>query len=126
VRPARLADRETNLFEDPEGVAVRRCWGELSGTPVGGKQSVGMAIIPKNTNPYSPNTCKMSICLQSSFPSGKIGKRPIRNHPLPKGETLVLEYRLWVHPGRATEKELSDVWAAYNRPAQSGVKSNCK
>ena len=59
--------------------------------------------------------------MQSTFPTARI-----RKHPLPRGTTLTLGYRLWVHPGTATEEELVDAWAAYNRPGGSGAEDKCE
>ena len=36
-----------------------------------------------------------------------------REVPLPKGKTLTLNYRLWIHPGALGEGEIIDAWNAY-------------
>ena len=41
---------------------------------------------------------------------------------MPKGETIRLRYRLWVHAGGAPDEEtLRSLWAAYNQPSVSGA-----
>jgi hypothetical protein len=35
---------------------------------------------------------------------------------LSKQKTLVLKYRLWVHPGASDEATLAAVWATYAKP----------
>ena len=100
---------------DPPDAKPRRCWLDYSGRFSGGKDIAGVAILEHPSNPRYPNELQEypSInCVMSAFP----GDREV---PLPKDKTLTLKYRLWVHPGRADEKALGDVWSAYANPPKA-------
>jgi hypothetical protein len=100
---------------DPPGAKPRRSWLDYSGIFPGGKQVAGVAIFEHPTNPRYPNELQEypSInCVMPAFP----GEREV---PIPKGHTLTLKHRLWIHPGRADEKMLADVWSAYANPPKA-------
>jgi hypothetical protein len=94
---------------DPPEAKPRRSWLDYSGLFSGAKEVVGVTILEHPTNPGYPSELQAyaSInCVMPAFP----GEREV---PIPKGQTLTLKHRLWIHPGRADEKTLADIWSAY-------------
>jgi hypothetical protein len=100
---------------DPPETKPRRSWLDYSGIFPGGKQVAGVTIFEHPGNPRYPSELQAfaSInCVMPAFP----GEREV---PIPKGQTLTLKHRLWIHPGRADEKTLADVWSAYATPPKA-------
>ena len=102
------------LHTDPEDSKPRRVWADYSADFPGGKGRTGIALLEHPTNPDYPSQLQeygRINCVMSAFP----GDREVS---LPKGETVVLKYRIWIHAGTADEKTLGQVWAAYsNQPS---------
>ncbi len=91
-------------------IVHRDGWGELVGTPPGGDGPIGLAILQHPTNPRYPGDWAQYPrinWLQPTFPAK--GEK----FPLSTREPLVLRYRLWVHRGAATEKQLADQARAF-------------
>jgi hypothetical protein len=94
---------------DPENAKPRRAWIDYSAVFPGGSQRVGITLLEHPTNPDYPSELQAYAnlnCVMSAFPGA-------REVPLPKGETVVLEYRIWIHSGAAGEKILGEVWDGY-------------
>ena len=91
-------------------IVHRDGWGELVGTPPGGDGPIGLAILQHPTNPRYPGDWAQYPrinWLQPTFPAK--GEK----FPLSTREPLVLRYRLWVHRGAATEKQLAEQARAF-------------
>ena len=111
-------ERQIRMHIDPPGAAPRRAWYHLTGRFPGGKGPAGMVLLESVTNPDYPNQP------QTNEGGTKPGEYPPwrsvqpawpgdREVPLPKGKTLTLDYRLWIHPGALSEDEIIDAWSAY-------------
>jgi hypothetical protein len=111
-------ERKIAMHIDPPGASPRRAWFHLTGRFPGGKGPAGVLMLESVSNPDYPNQP------QSKEPGAKPGEYPPwrsvqpaypgdREVPLPKGKTLVLRYRLWIHGGALEEKEIIDAWSAY-------------
>ena len=103
---------------DPENSTPRRAWIDYSAVFPGGSETAGIALLEHPTNPDYPSELQeypKLNCVMSAFP----GNREVA---LPKGQTVVLKYRLWIHPGAADEKTLGQVWAAYSASPQIAIK----
>jgi len=108
-RAAPCQEREITLFADPAGGEPRRAWLDYSGVFAGGKGPAGVTILEHVTNPDYPSPLQQypgCNCVMPAFPAD-------REVPLAPGKTLVLNNRLWIHPGRADAVKLADVWLAY-------------
>jgi len=116
-RAAPTKEQKIVRHVDPPDVKPRRSWLDYSGLFPGGKQVAGVAIFEHPTNPKYPNVLLEYPginCVMPAFP----GEAEV---PIPKGKTLTLKHRLWIHPGRADEKALADVWSAYANPPKAKV-----
>ena len=105
-------------YADPENSKPRRAWLDYSANFPGGNGPAGITLLEHPTNPDYPSELQEYArlnCVMSAFPGA-------REVPLPKDGTLVLKYRIWIHPGTADEKTLGQVWAAYSNPPQIAVK----
>jgi hypothetical protein len=111
-------ERKIAMHIDPPGASPRRAWFHLTGRFPGGKGPAGVLMLESVSNPDYPNQP------QSKEPGAKPGEYPPwrsvqpaypgdREVPLPKGKTLVLRYRLWIHGGVLEEREIIDAWSAY-------------
>jgi len=119
-RAAPTKEQKIVRHVDPPGAKPRRSWLDYSGIFPGGKEVVGVAIFEHPTNPRYPSELleyPTINCVMPAFP----GEREV---PIPKGETLTLKHRLWIHPGRADEKTLADVWSAYADPPKATLIKN--
>ena len=99
---------------DPEDSMPRRAWLDYSAIFPGGKGRTGITLLEHSTNPDYPSELQEYAninCVMSAFPGA-------REVALPKGEAVVLQYRIWIHSGTAEEKTLGQVWAAYSSPPQ--------
>lgn len=114
LRAAPCQERQITLHTDPVGALPRRAWLDYSGLFEGGKGLSGVTILEHVDNPDYPNPQHQypdCNCVMPAYPA-------LREVPLPKGETLVLKHRLWIHPGGADEQQLADVWSAYAKPPE--------
>lgn len=112
LRAAPTKDQQIVRHVDPPEAKPRRSWLDYSGVFSDGKQAVGVTIFEHPANPGYPSELQAYAginCVMPAFP----GDREV---PIPKGQTLTLKHRLWIHPGRADEKKLADVWSAYAHP----------
>ena len=103
---------------DPEDSRPRRAWLDYSAVFPGGKGRTGITLLEHLTNPDYPSELQEYAginCVMSAFPGA-------REVALPKGETVVLKYRIWIHPGTGDEKTLGLVWDTYSNPPQIVVK----
>jgi hypothetical protein len=113
--------RKIDMHVDPPQSKPRRAWFHLTGNFPGGKGLAGVALFEHVTNPDYPSSPDPQTAdrvpgqyprwrtLQPAWP----GDREVA---LKRGEPLVLDYRLWIHPGQGDESTLSAVWASYARP----------
>jgi len=95
---------------DDADVEPRRAWADYWAVFPGGKGRTGVAILQHETIPMYPQPWRKYDHLnfyQPLYPGGEL-------IPLPKGETITLRYRLWVHRGGADTARLNDAWDAYN------------
>jgi len=115
--------RKIDMHVEPAEAKPRRAWFHLTGNFPGGKGPAGVAMLEHVTNPDYP-----------SFPNPQNADRVPGEYPrwrsvqpawpgdrevaLKRGEPLVLNYRLWIHPGLSDEATLESVWASYARPPQ--------
>jgi hypothetical protein len=113
IRLAPVKDQHINFFTDPPAKSPRMAWAELSGMFAGGKEPVGLAVFQSPTNPNYPGDWVKYPEInwfQPTFPAA--GTR----YALKKGQPLVLQFRLWIHPGSASEAEMAGSWSAYAHP----------
>lgn len=110
--------RRIGMHIDPPGSSPRRAWFYLSGQFPGGCGPAGVVLLECVANPDYPNQPR------SQEPGARPGEYPPwrslqpaypgdREVPLPRDKTLVLRYRLWIHPGTPGEGEIVDAWSAY-------------
>lgn len=114
LRAAPCEDRKITLHLDPEGTDPRRAWIDYSGAFAGGRGVSGVAIFERVTNPDYPNPLHEypgCNCVMPAYPE-------MREVALSKDKPLVLEHRLWIHPGGPEESKLADIWTAYAKPPQ--------
>jgi hypothetical protein len=114
LRAAPCEERRITLHLDPEGARPRRAWIDYSGVFAGGEGTSGVALLEHVSNPDYPNPLHEypgCNCVMPAYPAA-------REVNLPKGEPLVLNHRLWVHPGGPDEAELADVWSSYAAPPE--------
>ena len=112
VRMSRGEGQEIVTHNDPEGVEPRRSWADFSATFGEGLERSGLAILQNEENPGYPGEWIQYPELnffQPSYPGGQLV-------PLSLGQTVVLQYRLWIHPGGADRGMIEKQWNAYNRP----------
>ena len=118
LRMAPAEGRQIRLHNDPPAAVVRRSWADYSAELKGGKGRSGVAIIQYETNPAYPSDWIKYDGLnffQPSYPGGE----PI---PMPRGKTIALKYRLWIHAGALTELQLAEVWTATNYPPRDATR----
>jgi hypothetical protein len=111
-RAAAAVEQAIQPHVDPATARPRRSWLDYSARFSGGKGLAGVAIFEDPANRLYPNAWQQYPtinCVMPAFP----GEREV---PIPKGQTLTLKHRLWIHPGRADEKTLADAWSAYANP----------
>jgi len=106
-------DQKIASFNAPAGAPIPASWGQIVGVPPEGKEPIGVAILQNAANPRYPGdwvTYPDLNWLQPTFPAK--GEK----FPLSTTAPLRLSFRLWIHPGAATEQTLADQCQAYNRP----------
>lgn len=118
--------RRIDMHIDPADADPRRAWFHLTGTFPGGKGPAGVALMESVTNPDYPNWPKPGGIehvpdVYPSWNSVQFAWPGDRRVALPKGEPLVLKYRLWIHPGPSDEAALTDVWKSFAQPAEASV-----
>lgn len=110
----RLHNADTNA----PGDATPQCsWGDYSAVFDGMEGPSGIAIFQHVNNPAYPSEWLQYPPLnffQPAYPGGRL-------IPMPKGETITLRYRLWIHEGVPTEDQLAKRWAVYNETADMGA-----
>lgn len=112
LRAAPVEQQKITLHQDPAGTQPRRSWIDYSGRFAGATQPSGLAIFEHPANPGYPSELLQYPQLNYVMPAFP-GQREV---PLPKGQTLVLRHRLWIHSGLADAKTLGAVWASYADP----------
>jgi hypothetical protein len=118
--------RKIDMRIDPPGAEPRRAWFHLTGNFPGGKGPAGVAMLEHVGNPDYPSSPNPQDAdrVHGKYPRWR-SVQPAwpgdREVALPKGETLVLRYRLWIHPGLSDDATLADVWASYAKPAAASV-----
>jgi hypothetical protein len=117
LRMAPRKAQQITLLADPATAKPRRSWIEYSDTFAGGTGRVGVGIFQHIANPLYPAELKKYPNLNYVMPAFP----GPREFPLPKGRTITLRYRLWIHPGHADEKTLSDQWAIYASPPKAAL-----
>ncbi|HUT25923.1 MAG TPA: DUF6807 family protein [Sumerlaeia bacterium] len=114
LRMAPAKGQRIVLHNDPPDAEPRRSWADYSAFFRGEeKERSGVAVLQHKSNPLYPSEWLQYPNLnyfQPAYPGGK----PIA---MPKGETITLRYRLWIHSGELSEEELSDLWTTYNQNA---------
>ena len=120
--------RKIDMHIDPAGAEPRRAWYHLTGIFPGGKNPAGLALLENVANPDYPNWPDLQDH-PDHVPGGYPRWRSVqpawpgdRRVELPKGQPLVLKYRLWIHPGVKDDTALSEVWQAYAEPAKASVR----
>ncbi len=111
VRLAPVKDQIIAFYTDVKKSNPRMAWAELSGLFEGGASLTGLSILQNRANPdYPGNWVKYPELnwFQPTFPA------PQTRYALRKGMPLVLQYRLWIHRGRADEKTHAEIWEAYD------------
>jgi methane monooxygenase PmoA-like len=103
---------------DPENSKPRRAWIDYSAVFPGGNGPTGITLLEHPGNPDYPSELQeySSLnCVMSAFPGA-------REVALPKDETVMLKYRIWIHSGTTDEETLGQVWAAYSASPQIAIK----
>ncbi len=114
LRAAPCEERRITLHLDPEDAKPRRAWIDYSGVFPGGEGTSGVALLEHVSNLDYPNPLHEypgCNCVMPAYPAAREVK-------LPRGQPLVLNHRLWIHPGGPDEAELSDVWSSYASPPE--------
>jgi len=114
VRLATPASQTINTHTDPADAAPRRAWSDLSGVFAGGAAS-GLTVLQSPSNPDYPGDWvkypELSWC-QPTFPKAET------RFALPKGQPLVLRYRLWIHRGgQPADDEAARLWDTFKPDA---------
>lgn len=112
LRAAACQDRKITAHTDPENSQPRRAWLDYAGVFAGGQGRTGVTIFENIGNPDYPNPLHQypgCNCVMPAYPAD-------REVPLPVGQTLVLQYRLWVHPDGSDDQPWVDAWSAYAHP----------
>ncbi len=120
--------RRIDMHIEAPGTEPRRAWFHLTGNFPGGKGPAGVALLEHVDNPDYPSYPRLKTDNPDHIPGEYPRWRSMqpawpgdREVPLPKGEPLVLKYRLWIHPGAVEESTLVDVWSAYAEPPKVRV-----
>jgi hypothetical protein len=115
-----FSGRKIDMHVDASGVKPRRAWFHLTGNFPDGKGPAGMAMFESVANPDYPSYPHLKTDPVGRVPAVYPPWRSVqpawpgdREVPLVKGKPVVLEHRLWIHPGLSDEATLGDVWAAY-------------
>jgi len=113
--------RKIDMHVEPTDAKPRRAWFHLTGNFPGGKGPAGVAMLEHVTNPDYPSYPNPQNA--DGVPGGYPRWRSVqpawpgdREVALKRGEPIVLNYRLWIHPGLSDEGTLGAVWAAYAKP----------
>jgi hypothetical protein len=104
-----------SVFTGRSNGAPRRAWSDLSGQFPGCPAASGLTVLQHAQNPDYPGDWvqfpELSWC-QPTFPAS--GQR----FALPRGQPLVLRFRLWIHPGsKPGEDQAAQLWDALQAPA---------
>jgi len=114
VRLSAAPDQQIEAFTDPAAATPRRAWAQRSGTPGGGKNVIGFAILQHAHNPDYPGDWVQYPNLswiQPTFPAANT------RYTISQDKPLVLRYRMWIHEGRQTPETISAWWDAYQAEA---------
>ena len=117
LRMAPIKEKEIILSSDFTGPnSVAGVWADYSAKF--GEGVSGVAIVQNKTNPLYPQNWRKYPELnffQPLYPDSVLT-------PMPKGQMIVLKYRLWIHRDKATTARLDDIFSSYNFvPAGLGV-----
>lgn len=116
LRAAPTQEQKITLHRDPAAREPRRSWIDYSGRFQGAGRPSGLAIFEHPSNPGYPSELLQYPQLNYVMPAFP-GQTEV---PLPRGRTLVLRHRLWIHRGEG-EEALGAVWATYANPPQVTV-----
>jgi hypothetical protein len=112
VRLAAVKDQKICKHTAPPEASVRPSWADLSGVFSGAASPAGVCILQNMANPNYPGDWvdyPELNWLQPTFPAA--GTR----FALEPGRTLVLRFRLWIHPGATPGlNDAVDHWRAAN------------
>ena len=112
VRMQTPKQQKISTFTDTAIVVPRRAWSDLSGLFTGNNNLSGLMVMQHQKNPDYPGDWvqypDLSWC-QPTFPAS--GTR----YPLPKGKSLILRFRLFVHSGSLPDPKLiNSLWDSFN------------
>lgn len=91
---------------------LQRSWLDYSGVFAGADAVAGVTLLEHPGNTKYPNELKKYPrlnCVMVAFPG-------IEEYRLPKGVGMAMNYRVWIHEGRADEARLKQVATAYASP----------
>lgn len=119
IRMQTPQEQVITTHRDSMSILPVRAWSDLSGLFTGAKTPSGLMVLQHRLNPDYPGDWvqypNLSWC-QPTFPAS--GTR----YPLSKGSSLVLRFRIFIHPGRLPEQELANaVWDKYNSEGGSSM-----
>jgi len=109
LRAAPAQQRKITLHTDPPQASPRRCWLDYSGVFGSARGPSGVTIFEHVATPGYPSELKEYPACNYAMPAFP-GDREVT---LPRGQTLVLNHRLLIHPGGADEKALAKAWTEY-------------
>jgi len=120
--------RKIDMHVEPQDAKPRRAWFHLTGSFPGGKGPAGVVLLEHVANPDYPSYPRLKTDNPDRVPDAYPRWRSVqpawpgdREVPLEKGKPLVLNYRLWIHPGLSDEATLGAVWASYAKPPKVRV-----
>jgi hypothetical protein len=111
VRLAQVADQKIEFHTDSPTSDPRMAWAQLSGIFSGSSSLTGISIFQHRANPDYPGDWVQYPELnwfQPTFPAAKSRYR------IEKDETLLLRYRIWIHPDAAGVSEHILKWKDFN------------
>jgi hypothetical protein len=112
LRAAPGQDQKIVLHTGASPSNPEQAWIDYSAVFPKGQRRTGVTIYEHPSVPGYPSQLLQYPnlnCVMPAFP----GTREV---PLPKGETLVLKHRLWIHSGTAEEEALAAVWSMFAAP----------
>ncbi len=111
LRLSAITDQQIVHHTDPPNANPQMAWSDQLDVIKGGKGVVGLAVLQKRTNPCYPGDWIQFPELnwsQPTFPTANT------RYVLKKGQTLTLQFRLWIHTGKASAEACADQWRAYD------------
>ena len=113
TRFSALAEQQIQTHVDDDSASPRRAWADIVGIPPEGEKVAGVLFLQHRLNPDYPGDWVQFPninWLQPTFPASG------REYALQQGRTLVLRYRIWVHPDAVDDGRANQLWSAYNMP----------